>query len=128
MRIFYTVILMLFLSFSGAYAQDVELLKKEVMEVHDIAMAKMTHMHELKLGLQAMEKSKGVTVPTTKAIDDLQSAHKGMMQWMRQYKPPQATDAPEAAISYLEDEMVKIQQVSDAINSSIAEAEKLLDQ
>jgi hypothetical protein len=126
MKTLWTVIFSILLSCSVIHAQDVTSLKKEVMDIHDIAMAKMTHMHELKLGLQDMEKVKGSSPAISEAITDLQQAHNGMMQWMRAYKPPKADAVLEEVMPYLESEKVKIQQVSDAIDASIAEAEKLL--
>ncbi len=123
LKLLITLALSLFIS-NSAFASNQEL-ADEVMAIHDEAMAKMTHMHELKLQLKEVEKEKGTTDTTSAAIADLQSAHKGMMVWMREYKP----DSPEKlenAKPYLLKEKMKIQKVSDDINLSIESAENLL--
>ncbi|WP_163340685.1 hypothetical protein [Desulfopila sp. IMCC35008] len=103
-------------------------LADEVMAIHDEAMAKMTHMHELKLKLQDLQEKQGPSDQITTAIEDLQNAHKGMMQWMRAYKAPKTPQELEAAETYLLQEKEKIKKVSEAINSSIAGSEKILTQ
>lgn len=101
-------------------------LADKVMEIHDIAMAKMTHMHELKLQLKDVAAKNGSTPEIDSAINNLSQAHKKMMMWMREYKAPKSEDELTTAKPYLLEEKTKIQAVSDAINSSIAEAEQLL--
>lgn len=110
-----------------AFADNSQL-ADEVMAIHDEAMAKMTHMHELKLQLQELEQSQGESVAITTAIDNLKSAHKGMMQWMRAYKAPKTEQELQTAKTYLLQEKEKIREVSEAINTSIAESEKILRQ
>lgn len=120
-----TLLFVCFFAFS-AHCEDTSALAKEVMDIHDEAMAKMTHMHELKLKLKELVKKNGKTAQTTEAIENLTSSHKLMMHWMREYKPPQKDTDFKIAQSYLLKEKVKIGEVSKAINSSIAEAERLL--
>lgn len=103
-------------------------LADEVMAIHDEAMAKMTHMHELKLKLQDLQEKQGTSNEITTAIEDLQNAHKGMMQWMRAYKAPKTPQELATAEPYLLQEKERIQKVSEAINSSIAKSEELLRQ
>lgn len=109
-----------------ALANNTEL-TTEVIGIHDVAMAKMTQMHELRLQLQAVEKKSGASPETTKAMVDLQNAHKGMMKWMHKYKAPQNNAEYEPIRQYLLKEKVKIQKVSDDIDASISNATKLLD-
>ncbi len=116
--LFFTIILMV----QTAAAGDNKALADEVMAIHDVAMAKMTHMHELKLQLKELEKS----TETTAAITGLEHAHRGMMQWMREYKIPRTAEEWAQARPYLLEEKSKIEAVADAINTSIQEAEKLL--
>jgi len=125
-RILITIsVLLLVFAVTPAFADNSEL-AKEVMDIHDVAMARMTDMHELKLELQALEKKSGPTEQTTAAINALQDASKGMMIWMRQYKHPKTPAELQNAQEYLLSEKVKIQEVSDAMFSSIDTAEKLL--
>lgn len=110
-----------------AYGDNSQL-ADEVMAIHDEAMAKMTHMHELKLQLKDLQEKQGASKEITAAIEDLQSAHKGMMQWMREYKAPKTEQELANAEAYLLQEKEKIKDVSEAINSSIAVSEKILSQ
>lgn len=120
------VLLSLFFTFvSPSYGGNREL-AAEVMEIHDIAMAKMTHMYELRIQLKELEKSSGATPATSAAITHLQDAHKAMMQWMRAYKAPQTEQEFERAEPYLQGEKVKIERVADDIGKSIKAAEQLL--
>ncbi len=122
--LFFTFLLSCFVV-TPAFA-DNDKLASEVMEIHDVAMAKMTMMHELKLQLQELEKAEGVSEETTAAIVALKNAHRAMMQWMRNYKKEQGELSVEQRESYLLEEKIKIQQVSDMINNSIESSESLL--
>ena len=125
-RILITIsVVLLVFAVTPAIADNYEL-AKEVMDIHDVAMARMTEMHELKLQLLALEKKSGPTEQTTAAVNALQDAHKGMMGWMRQYKHPKTPAELKSAKEYLLSEKLKIQEVSNAIFSSINTAEKLL--
>ena len=117
---------LLFASTTTLAQTDNSALAKEVMDIHDEAMAKMTHMHELRLQLEESEKKSGRTSQTTAAIGSLKSAHKGMMEWMRNYQTPEPGAESAAARDYLLQEKVKIEEVSRAINESIENAEKLI--
>jgi hypothetical protein len=101
-------------------------LAKEVMAVHDEAMAKMTQMHELRMQLEGRAAGSDPDPEIGAAIEALQQAHRQMMTWMREYRPPQTDEALQQAGDYLLDERRKIQLVSDAIAASIDQAERLL--
>lgn len=128
MKLIKVLLVSFFIVFWGATSvlADNEQLASEVMEIHDIAMAKMTTMHELKLQLQELEEKEGVQKETTESIASLKTAHRGMMQWMREYKKDQSQLSEESRKAYLLEEKVKIQHVSDIINNSIASSEKIL--
>jgi len=102
-------------------------LAEEVMAVHDEAMAKMTQMHELRLQLEGRANGGDPEPEIAAAIEALQQAHRQMMTWMRDYRPPQTDEALQQAGDYLLDQRQKIQLVSDAIATSIDRAERLLD-
>lgn len=99
---------------------------KSVMTIHDEAMAKMTDMHELKLSLQTLEKTSGKSSNISQAIASLQSAGKGMMNWMHDYKPPKTDTELKGAKEYLLVEKAKITQVQTDIDNSIRQAKELL--
>jgi hypothetical protein len=98
----------------------------EVMAVHDEAMAKMTQMHELRLQLEGRAGEGDPDPEIGASIEALQQAHRQMMTWMHEYRPPQTDEALQQAGDYLLDERRKIQLVSDAIAASIERAEGLL--
>ena len=101
-------------------------LAEDVMAVHDEAMAKMTQMHELRLQLESRADEGDPEPEIAAAIEALQQAHRRMMAWMRDYRPPQTDEELRQAKGYLLDERQKIQLVSDAIATSIDRAERLL--
>lgn len=122
----FTLAVLLTATFHHQVFADNTTLAKEVMFIHDEAMAKMTHMHELKLQLKEAEKQSGQSAEKTLAIEALQNAHKGMMGWMHQYKAANAEGELETVKKYLLEEKMKIQTVSNDIDDSIDGAEKLL--
>lgn len=101
-------------------------LAEEVMAIHDEAMARMTEMHELRVQLEERAGGGDPEPQIAAAIEALQQAHRRMMAWMRDYRPPQTDEALLEAEDYLLDERQKIQLVSDAIAASIDEAQRLL--
>lgn len=121
--VFATLALVSSLAAGSALANDQA---KEVMAIHDVAMARMTEMHELKLQLREQEETGGKTAATSAAITSLEEAHRGMMQWMREYREPE-TGSPAAAVeAYLLEEKRKIEEIAGQIDTAIREAEKLV--
>lgn len=122
---FLSILALSFFSATSSFA-DNSALAKEVMAIHDDAMAKMTHIHELKLKLKEVEDKHGKSEETSNAILRLKNAHNGMMKWMRQYKHPDPPTETEEMKEYLLSEKAKIQKVSDDIENSISTSESLL--
>lgn len=102
-------------------------LAAEVMEIHDLAMAKMGQMHELKLKLQEQGSAGAGGEAVEEAIAALETAHRGMMVWMRQYREPASDEELRDGRAYLEDQRQKISTVSQDIEASIARAQSLLN-
>ena len=128
MKILFSCVLSIFL-LAGCQNQAVEEnreLATSVMAIHDEAMAKMTDMHELKLSLQKLLETSGEKENISQAIADLQSASKGMMNWMHSYKPPKTDTELEGAKEYLMVEREKIKKVQTDIDNSISQAKELL--
>ena len=105
--------------------EDNRLLAEEVMVIHDEAMAKMGYMHELVLGLKKRSDEAAIKEEAEAAIESLRTAHKAMMAWMRNYKPPKTEEELEKARDYLLEEKHKISEVGRLIHESIEQAEKL---
>ncbi len=110
----------------GREVDDNRLLAEEVMAIHDSAMAKMTTMHELRLHLQATDDNSVSAADRAAAVAQLQEAHRAMMQWMRDYRPPQTDSAFAGARPYLLAEKEKIFLVGAMIDDAIEHAETLL--
>ena len=101
---------------------------KKVMEVHDVAMARMGEMHELKKELRSWIETSIDSVQINEArsiIKLLDDADEGMMSWMSEFRAPE-TGSDDLLKSYFESEQVKVDKVSLDINESISRAEKFL--
>ena len=111
----------------------VKTLHKEVMRVHDEAMAKMDLIYQLKKKTKGMVDSlqqDSVThAETLKAAREniklLDIADGSMMAWMRSYRQPKNKSEAEA-MEYLQQEQEKIEGVSKLMNDNIAAAEAFL--
>lgn len=106
---------------------EVEMAKDRVMEIHDIAMAKMSKMGNLRIQLGNMRDTLNPVAEIDTAIWDLQTAHDEMMNWMGQYKDIESTTSDETEIlSYLDSEHQKISLVAEQIDRAIRNAEELI--
>ena len=101
---------------------------KSVMEVHDIAMAKMGEIHDLKKQLREWNESSqdSLLLDTSNSlISDLDNADEGMMSWMAEFRIPK--DASEDQLStYFASEQTKVDQVSEDIDQAISGAKEFL--
>jgi hypothetical protein len=110
-------------------------LVNEVMEGHDIGMARMQkiskYLEQIKVKLDSLSK-----VPATKLdenyqqslIDlqeDLNYAEYGMNTWMDEFRLDTLKDNKEKRLEYLEAEKKKILEVKESILSSLARADSL---
>ncbi|MGB5356728.1 MAG: hypothetical protein WBN11_08535 [Eudoraea sp.] len=107
---------------------------KEVMAIHDEVMPKMGDISKLVATLKSKVDTTESGKEYEKAMIDLQNAHKEMMDWMRGFGDRFNSDEilNDAALSpeklkWLEEEEQKIKKVKEDINSSIKNAEKLLE-
>ena len=109
--------------------------QKEVIEMHDTAMAKMDRLYELRKQLKS---ELDIETADTNAlnperiqhlqmlISDLKTADEGMMEWMRAFEIPKQDQNKEDALAYLKTEMDKIQSVNLMMDKSISAAEDAL--
>ena len=103
------------------------------MAVHDDVMPKMGTVGKLASTLKPMVDSTETGMQYEKAMKDLQKANKSMMEWMQGFGSKFDSDeilngkelTPEKQ-NLLNTEEVKVKEVADLINSSIANAEALL--
>lgn len=101
----------------------------QVMVIHDEVMPKIKTINKSEIALEKLSKS--VTAPEDQAaikktLGDLTVAYDLMFEWMDNFKKkaklPEGTDYME----YLNKEEVRIQKVSDAMLTSIADADALI--
>ncbi|WP_207431980.1 hypothetical protein [Sabulibacter ruber] len=109
--------------------KKVEKMQQEVLALHDSAMANMDTLYSSRKALTYLRDSV-VTQDTvakrnlTQGISNLAQADEEMMQWMRSYRNPDEKK-PEEALTYLQQEKVKIEQVRKAISESLKAADSL---
>lgn len=119
-------------------AQKEEALKTEVMKIHDDAMAKMgevgTEHDRLVAQLDAMKADSVMASDSNfaatatqyqTAISSLEEAKAVMMEWMNNFAAPADEVAHEEKMTYLEAEKVKVVEVNDKMDASIATAKEL---
>lgn len=107
---------------------------EEVMAIHDEVMPKMGKLGNLVAQLKPMADSLGAESPEAKAMRDLQQANKSMMDWMRdfgdRFDSDEILEGKELSTEkkkWLDEEEEKVKEVKEQINSSITQAEALLE-
>lgn len=122
-------VLVVFLFIFGCNQKPTEafLIDKEIMKLHDEAMANSANLLNLKNDINL--KSDSVIDITIK--DSLQGiafklkkADKMMLDWMHQYKSPNLNS--DTAVKYLMNQLVKIKAVHEITFESIKEAKTIL--
>lgn len=106
---------------------------KEVMALHDDVMPKMSQVSKLVAELKSLADSTETNPAYSEAIVELQKAHTGMMNWMKDFGSHFTSDEimKGAALSekkmqqLLEDEK-KMQEVKMQMERSIQQAKELL--
>ncbi|MFH6603354.1 hypothetical protein ACEZ3G_07695 [Maribacter algicola] len=106
---------------------------KEIIAIHDEVMPKMSRFGKLVSELSSKEDSTEMGLKYREAREDLQTAHKAMMDWMKDFgnkfhyeEIHKGKALSEEKQKLLDAEEKKIKEVADAINSSLEKAENLL--
>lgn len=99
----------------------------EVMKVHDEAMLKMDEIVKLQRELKDKIASAPELVEEKKKeiedkISQLDSARRGMMDWMHEFHPETDSLDEQAYREYMESEMEKVKKVREDIFDAIARA------
>jgi hypothetical protein len=107
-------------------------LLKEVLDVHDYAMARMMKLSRYKTRAQQeydsllRAGSKGQMARGWKqAEEQLSRAEQLMQDWMAQFKLDSMQNDPEKRVIYLEGEKRKVQAMKEAIDASLSLADSL---
>lgn len=105
----------------------------EVMEGHNVAMAKISKLHETKNEIQhvldsiAKLRADGdYKTLLDSALNRLTRADDAMEKWMSEFNMDSASNDTEKRIKYLESEKVKISAVKDEIINSLQNADSLI--
>ncbi|ASV30470.1 hypothetical protein [Maribacter cobaltidurans] len=126
--------LVLFISCKEEKKEKAPTQMEQVMAIHDEVMPKMGQLGKLVGQLKPMADSLGADSPEAKAMRDLQDANKAMMDWMQnfgnRFEPEEIMEGKELSEEkkqWLDEEEVEVKEVKEKINSSIANAEALLE-
>lgn len=117
--------------------QKVSVLQDEVLDVHDAVMPKTELILELQQQISAKitqleSNSTNTNEENLTQLSDLkkelEEAEEGMMQWMRSYADSLDADmTPQHRLTYLQNEMKKIQEVQVSMEASIEQAQQYLN-
>ncbi|MEM9920380.1 MAG: hypothetical protein AAF990_19945 [Bacteroidota bacterium] len=104
-----------------------------VMNTHDEVMPRMTEITKLRRTLaQAIraaknEENQELEEKLKKEFDKVESANKGMWDWMHSFKHPAPQDPQDEVMKYLEEEMKKVNKVKSDIETAITDGNKFID-
>ncbi|SFR38214.1 hypothetical protein SAMN04490243_1363 [Robiginitalea myxolifaciens] len=113
--------------------QTEEVTMESVMAVHDEVMPKMTDISKLVAELKPIADTAAAGDPHRKAMEDLQAAHKSMMDWMKGFgdnfnyeeiNKGKALTAEKQVI--LEEEALKVEAMRSQVEASLAQAREVL--
>ncbi len=120
-------LLLFVLSGCGNKPDQLESIKKEVMDVHDEVMPKMGELRSVRKSL--IEKSKAADSTAANRLDvlakNLEVANDQMMSWMNQYEP-QFEGTEEEKIKYYKDQNASIQTVKNSMLNALEAGQKAL--
>ncbi|MBK6936689.1 MAG: lipoprotein [Chitinophagaceae bacterium] len=112
-------------------------LMTEVMDGHDVGMAKYGRLKEVEKQIKAAidsvtklpSKAQAAAAPYKVQLDsvgkDIRSAIVAMDTWMQEFNMDSAVDNMEQRIKYLTDEKLKVGKVKEAILGSLQKADSL---
>jgi hypothetical protein len=115
-------------------------LMKEVMDGHDIGMAKMGKLTRAeqttrrlldsieKLPAKARQAAKPLKIRLDSLQKDLSYAESAMNKWMEEFNMDSAVNNVQERIDYLGSEKLKVSKVKEAIVSSLQKADSILKQ
>ena len=107
----------------------------KVMALHDEIMPKMGDIMKYKKQLKAKmeelitageEVNEARIAEMKETIESLDNSHEGMMSWMREFDVDFEGKVEEDVLTYLNEQMTKIEEVGKMTNSALKKAEDLL--
>jgi uncharacterized lipoprotein NlpE involved in copper resistance len=113
-------------------------LEKEVMDGHNVGMARMSKMSKLqqearrlidsldKLPAKAKEAARPYRGKLESLVNNLEDAKASMNKWMEEFRYDSARNDLEKRIKYLGEQTIKVSKVKEAILGSLQEADSLI--
>ncbi|MBX2946478.1 MAG: hypothetical protein KF725_11655 [Cyclobacteriaceae bacterium] len=101
-----------------------KVLYNQVMDIHDEVMPSMDELYKLKKQLtEKIENSPDLVEEKRQEIEQtillIDSASKGMMRWMREFKPEEYKEVE--LTKYLESEMKRVQTVKETMQDALVQ-------
>ncbi|MDG1278780.1 MAG: hypothetical protein P8O16_15975 [Algoriphagus sp.] len=129
-----SLLLLFFTSCEPSLVEQNKEKRAEVIAVHDEVMPKMGTLKnlekEVQAKIEALEMSENPDlneIENLKALAfDLNAAYEGMFVWMRQYSIEDEGKSPEEIKLYLEEQMVKVNEVNADIKAALEKAQEVL--
>ncbi len=105
-------------------------MRAQIIGVHDEVMPKMGELMSLKKkalaqadSLYAQDSTATVEIESMRALaGQLDQAYEGMFVWMRQYSLEEEGKTPEEIKTYLDDQLLKVNQVNVDIKAALDQA------
>jgi hypothetical protein len=116
----------------------VDSLMAEVMDGHNVGMAKMDRLATMEMAVQGVldsiarlpARARDAAEPLKQKMEllgqDLRSAKDGMNKWMDEFNMDSAVNNMQARIQYLTEEKLKVSRVKKSILESLQKADSLL--
>lgn len=108
---------------------------QQVIAIHDSVMPKMTAIGRLVADLKPLADSTEQGLVFKGAMEDLQAAHKSMMDWMKGFgdrfdyaETMEGKELTPEKKEWLKEEEIKVKAMRDQVFSSIEQAQKLLEE
>ena len=132
---FFASVLILFLSFLALYCANPLIeankeMRAQLIGVHDEVMPKMGELMSLQKkalaqadSLYAQDSTATAQIESMRSLAaQLDQAYEGMFVWMRQYSLDEEGKTPEEIKTYLDDQLLKVNQVNADIKAALDKA------
>uniref|UniRef100_UPI004048099A hypothetical protein n=1 Tax=Algoriphagus sp. TaxID=1872435 RepID=UPI004048099A len=121
---------MLMLACAIALIETNKEMRAQIIEVHDAVMPKMGELMSLEKkalaladSLFAQDSTASSEIEAMRSLaGELNQAHEGMFVWMRQYSLDEEGKTPEEIKTYLDEQLLKVNQVNAAIKAALDQA------
>ena len=134
MKLFSSFLILLFsmlvLACANPLIETNKEMRAQIIEVHDAVMPKMGELMSLEKkaltladSLFAQDSTASSEIEAMRSLaGELNQAHEGMFVWMRQYSLNEEGKTPEDIKTYLDEQLLKVNQVNAAIKAALDQA------